>query len=195
VLAGLAELGAAPVQVDTFALLGPVFALPAAFGWYLLLRSMGRQAQLGLVLWYVGMVFVILQDALQLAFVSTLPTAYAAADPATRVAIEAVGAGLGHAIEVLAFTGHLPNGAGFLLLALLMLRCAAIPKWLAGLGVVAGTLAFASGVLTFVFPNIIWFGIGVPIGIMLLLVCIAGLGMVMLREAKRVATLEAPALA
>jgi hypothetical protein len=31
-LARLSELGAAPVQVDTFPLFGPVFALPAAFG-------------------------------------------------------------------------------------------------------------------------------------------------------------------
>lgn len=184
-LARLAELGTAPARVDLFALLGPVFALPAAFGWYLLLRPMGRLAQLGVVLWYIGMVFIILQDALQLAFVSTLPAAYAAADITTRAAIEAVGASLGYTIDALAFTGHLPNGFGFLLLSLLMWRSAVIPRWIAGLGVVSSTLALGSGVLAFAFPAVIWFDIGVPIGIMLLLVCIAALGGIMLREAKR----------
>ena len=43
-LGRLAELGAAPARVDLFALLGPVLALPAAFGWYLLLRSTSRSA-------------------------------------------------------------------------------------------------------------------------------------------------------
>jgi hypothetical protein len=148
---------------------------------------MGRLAQLGVVLWYIGMVFIILQDALQLAFVSTLPAAYAAGDVTTQAAIEAVGASFGSAIDVLAFTGHLPNGLGFLLLSLLMWRCGAIPKWIAGLGVMSSTLALGSGVLAFVFPDVVWFGVGVPIGIMLLLVCIAGLGVVMLREAKRAA--------
>jgi hypothetical protein len=136
----LAELGAAAVRVDLFALLGPVFAVPAVFGWYLLLRPTSRSAaQLGVALWLFGMVFIVMQDALQLALVSTLPAAHAAADIETRAAIEAVGGSLGYAIEVLAFTGHMPNG------------------------------------------------IGVPVGIMLLLVCIAALGVVMLREAGRLA--------
>jgi hypothetical protein len=180
----LAELGEAPVRVDLFALLGPVFALPAAFGWYALLRSKGRLVQLGVGLWLIGMVFIVMQDALQLAFTATLPAAYAAADASTRAAIAAVGGGLGYAIDVLAFTGHLPNGLGFLLLSLLMWR-SVVPQWIAGLGLASATLSLGAGVLSFAFPVIAWFGIGVPIGIFLLLVCIAGLGVVMLREAKR----------
>jgi hypothetical protein len=188
----LAAIGAAAVRVDLFALLGPVFSLPAAFGWYVLLRSTGRSAaQLGVGLWLVGMLFIVLQDALQLALVSTLPSAHAAADITTRAAIEAVGESLGYTIDVVAFTGHLPNGFGFFLLSLLMWRCAAIPKWIAALGMVSSALALASGVLAFVFPAVDWFGIGVPVGIMLLLVCIAALGVVMLREAKRAPQLRA----
>jgi hypothetical protein len=185
VLARLAELGAAPARVDLFALLGPVFALPATMGWYVLLRAEGRLAQLGVVLWYVGMVFIIMQDAMQLALVSTLPSAYAAADVATRAAIETVGGGLGYTIEVLAFSGHLPNAFGIILLSLLMWRCPAIPKWLAGLGLGAALLAFSSGVLAFAFPDVPAFGIGVPIGIFIMLGWGVGLGVIMLREARR----------
>jgi hypothetical protein len=71
-----------------------------------------------------------------------------------------------------------------------MWRCAAVPKWVAGLGVASSTLALGSGTPAFVFPGIALLGIGVPVGMVLLLVCIAALGVVMLREAKR-----APALA
>ena len=189
VLARLAELGDAPVRVDLFALLGPIFALPATMGWYVLLRTEGRLAQLGVVLWYVGMLFVITQDALQLALVSTLPASYAAADISTRSAIEAVGGGLGYAIKVLAFAGHLPSSFGSILLSLLMWRCAAIPKWLAGFGLAAALLAFVSGVLGFAFPKVPALGIGVPIGIFMILGWGIGLGVVMLREAGRVAAL------
>jgi hypothetical protein len=183
----LAGLGTAAVRVDLFALIGPVFSFPAAFGWYLLLRPVSRSAaQLGVGLWLIGMVFIVMQDALQLALVSTLPAAHASADLATRAAIEALGGSLGYSIDVLAFAGHLPNGFGFVLLSSLMWRCPTIPKWIAALGLVSSMLALTSGVLTFAFPAVVWFGIGVPVGIMLLLVCIAALGAVMLREAGRI---------
>ncbi len=191
-LARLAELGVAPVRVDLFALLGPIFALPATMGWYVLLRNEGRLAQLGVAMWYVGMLLVVVQDALQLALVSTLPAAYAAADISTRVAIEAVGGGLGYAIKVLAFSGHLPSSFGSILLLLLMWRCAAIPKWLTGFGLVAATLAFISGVLGFAFPEVPALGIGVPVGIFMLLGWGVGLGVVMLREANRPAAVLVP---
>jgi hypothetical protein len=193
----LAQLGAAAVRVDLSALLGPVFAVPAVFGWSALLRSTSRSAaQLGVALWLFGMVFIIMQDALQLALVSTLPAAHAAADIETRAALEAVGGAFGYTIDVLAFTGHMPNGFGFLLLSVLMWRSATIPKWIAALGMVAATFALASAVLGFAFPAVVWFGIGVPVGILLLLVCIAALGVVMLREARHVAPLpEGRALA
>lgn len=184
-LARLAELGAAPARVDLFALLGPIFALPATMGWYVLLRSEGRLALLGVVMWYVGMIFIIAQDALQLALVATLPAAYAAADITTRVAIEALGGGLGYSIEVLAFSGHWPNGFGLIVLSLLMLRCAAVPGWVAGLNLAAAVIALSSGVLAFLSPALSWLGIGVPIGIFMMLGAGMGLGVVMWREAKR----------
>lgn len=183
VLSRLAELGPAPVQVDTLALLGPMFALPAAYGWYLLLRSTSRLAALGTLLWYLGMVFIVTQDALQLAFVAKLPAAYAASDISTRAAIEVVGASLAYAIDVLAFVGR-SGDFGFLLLALVMWRCATIPKWIAGLGFVSSVVSLVGGVLAFAFPDIALFRIGVPVGILMLLVCIAALGVVMLRVAK-----------
>jgi hypothetical protein len=194
VLARLAVLGSAPARVDSFALLGPIFALPATMGWYVLLRPTGRLAALGVALWYVGMVFIIAQDALQLALVSTLPAAYSAADIVTRVAIEAFGGGLAYAIEVLAFSGHLPNGFGIIVLSLLMFRCTAIPKWLAGLGLVSAVIALGSGVLAFAIPEVPLLGIGMPIGIFMVLFWGMGLGVVMWREAARMDAAPAASL-
>ena len=187
VLARLAELGSAAVYVDFFALLGPIFALPATMGWYVLLRDEGRLALLGIVMWYFGMAFVVAQDALQLALTSTLPAAYAAADVVTRAAIESVGGSLARSIEVLAFSGHLPESFGSILLLLLMLRCAVIPRWLTAVGLLGATLAFVSGTLGFLFPDVTLLGIGVPIGIFVILFWGIGMGVVMLREAKRLA--------
>jgi hypothetical protein len=45
----------------------------------------------------------------------------------------------------------------------------------AGLGVASSILALGSGTLAFAFPGIALLGIGVPVGIVLLLVCIAAL--------------------
>ena len=193
VLDRLAQLGAAAVRVDLFALLGPLFALPAALGWYALLRSTSRSAaQLGVALWLIGMLFIIFQDALQLALVSTLPAAHAAADIETRAAIEAFGGSFAYTIDVFSFVGHLPNGFGFIVLALLMWRCATIPKWIAALSLVAAGLELVAGALGFAFPDVVAFAIGVPAGIMLMLACIAALGVVMLREAKRTAAVLVP---
>jgi hypothetical protein len=49
--------------------------------------------------------------------------------------------------------------------------------------------------VAFAFRSVVWFGVGVPVGILLLLICIAALGVVMLREAGQSAALGAPAAA
>jgi len=72
------------VWVDVLALISPVLALPAGAGWYLLAEDRRPLAALGILLWYLGMVFVIAQDALQVAVVTTLPSAYVAADASIR---------------------------------------------------------------------------------------------------------------
>ena len=183
----LAALGAAPARVDLLALLGPALALPVGFGWYLLLRRTSRLATLGILLWYLGMIFIVTQDALQLAFVTRLPAAYAAADVVARPAIVAVGASLAAAIEVLASVGRLGD-FGFLLVALAILRCASTPKWIGAVGVLSSGLSLGAGILSLALPQVTWLGLGVPIGIVLLLVCIAALGVVMLREANKEVT-------
>jgi hypothetical protein len=68
-----------------------------------------------------------------------------------------------------------------------MWRCASIPKWIAGLGFVSPALSLVAGALALALPSVAWLGLGVPIGI-LLLVCIVGLGVVMLREARKISS-------
>jgi hypothetical protein len=51
------------------------------------------------LLWYLGMIFVITQDALEYALVTRLPDAYFAANETARTAIAAFGGSLGTFIE------------------------------------------------------------------------------------------------
>jgi hypothetical protein len=181
VLTQLAMAAPRTIWVDTLALVSPVLALPVGAGWYLMLDHQRPLAALGTLLWYLGMVFVIAQDALQLAVVSTLPSAYVAADPPIKPALEVFGNSVALVIEVLAAVG-VASGAGFMLLSLAMLRSPRIPRWIAILGLAANAAAILSTGARFLVPNVEILRLGVPLGILaFVVVCIPALGVVMLR--------------
>jgi hypothetical protein len=99
-LAQLAAGAPRTIWVDTLALIGPVLALPAGAGWYLILRNERSLAAFGALFWYLGMMFVITQDAVQLALVTKLPPAYVAADASLKPAIEMFGDSLAYVVEM-----------------------------------------------------------------------------------------------
>jgi len=181
VLTQLASAAPRTVWVDLLALVSPALALFTGAGWYLLLANERPLAWVGTLLWYVGMVFVVTQDALQLALVTTLPSAYAAADPAIKPAIEVFGASFAHVIEVLAAVGQV-SGAGFIVLCVAMLRTPRIPRWIPVVGIASSAVAIFSTTAQFVVPDVRVLGLGVPIGLLaLLLVCMPALAVVMWR--------------
>jgi hypothetical protein len=174
------ELQSAAVWVDTFALIGPTLAFGILVGWYLMVRRTSVFALYGAVLSYVGLIFIVAQDALQLALVSRLPAAYLAATEATRPAILIMGSALAYAIEVLANVG-IVSYVGAFILYVVMLRTPAIPRWISLTGVLASGLATLSSLLVLLVPQAPLVGIGRPIGILLNIVVGLALGVVMLR--------------
>ncbi len=166
------------VWIDTLALIGPVLALPVGVGWYRLLRETGSLAALAVVLWYVGMVFVITQDALQLALVTTLPELHAAASDAARPAIEAFAASMGYAIEVIAAVPVEAFATG--LLCIVMLQSTAVPRWIGALGLASVAVICGMRLLAVAFAEPL-VGVVVASGFMALMVFILSTGVVMLR--------------
>jgi hypothetical protein len=177
----LAMAAPGPVWVDTLALLSPVFALPIGAGWYLILKEKGSLVALGMLLWYLGMVFVITQDALQLALVTKLPPAYVAANESVRLALEAFGGSFAYIIDVLSMVG-LVSYAGFAIVCIPMMSSSRIPKWIAVLCLVSNVIPILSVCIQWVLPQVGLLRLGLPVEILVfVLVCIPALGVVMWR--------------
>lgn len=182
VLTQLSMAAPRTIWVDTLALIGPVLALPAGAGWFLILGHQRPLAALGTLLWYLAVVFVIAQDAFQLALVTTLPPAYATASAAIKPAIEAFGGSFAYVITVVAMVGHYLNTTAILILAVAMIRSPRIPKWIAILCFTSATIGLLSASAQLILPQFRMLGIGVPVSILLfVLVCIPCLGDVMWR--------------
>src|SRR5262249_1679920 len=71
-------------------LMNPVFALAEGFGLYLVLRRAGTFVAWAAAAWFSGLIIGIVDDVLVVAVVGRLVPAYAAADAATRPALEVV---------------------------------------------------------------------------------------------------------
>jgi hypothetical protein len=179
VLSQLAATAPRPAWVDTLALLGPVLGLPAGAGWYLISRQ-HTLATLGILLWYLGMVFTIMQDAVQIALVVTFPAAYVAADPVIQPALEIVGSSASSLIVIVSRVGAI-GWLGCLFVSLSMVKIPRIPKWMSYLGIAASAVALVSVYGQALFPKVALFGIGVPVGIMtFIVVWVPAIGIVML---------------
>src|SRR5688572_33263821 len=90
----------------TLSLLSPVLAIPARPGIYYVLKIAGWPALFGVVMFFVGMIFVVLLDVLELVAIARVAPAYGAAPDFARPAIQALGGTIDSAIDVLGFVGH-----------------------------------------------------------------------------------------
>jgi hypothetical protein len=180
VLEQLHTAQSAAIWVDTLALIGPTLALGVGIGWYLIVRRTSTLALYGTVLSYLGLVFIIAQDALQLAFVSRLPGAYVAAGDATKPALLAVGDALAYTVEVLANVG-IVSYVGAFILYLVTWRTPSIPRWIGITGVFSSAIAILSSLLVLLLPQVPVLGVGRPIGILASIVLGLALGVVLWR--------------
>lgn len=191
ILTQLAMAGSAPVLIDTFAFLGPLLALPIGAGWYLLLRNQKPLAGLGVLLWYLGMIFVITQDAMQLALVTKLPSAYLAADASIKPALLVFGESLAYIIDILVFAAVL-HAAGLFLVSMAMAREPRVPKWIAYLGMGASLIGVASTFGSALVPGVPALKAGGPLAIItIVVVWIPAVGVVMWRRRREADTAAA----
>jgi hypothetical protein len=192
VLTQLAAAAPRTIWIDTIALVGPMVALPSGAGWHLIAGDQRPLAALGTLLWYIGISFIIAQDAIQLAVVTTLPPAYAAASEIARPAIEVFGATLAHVIKVLASVG-VASGVGFLLVCVALLRAATVPRWIPLLGAAVWALGLVSNATQLAFPQATWPAVTLPIGILTFVMIVGpALGVVMWRRSGQLAARREP---
>lgn len=132
--------GAIPPLLSLLALIGPSLGLLMGVGWWKLLGHRGGYVLAGVVLWYLGMVFVIWQDALEYVLVANLPEDYAASSGARAEALLATGALLGKSIEVFTLVGDTINFAGLLLVDWALWRSGGKWRILAVIGALSSVL-------------------------------------------------------
>jgi hypothetical protein len=109
--------GPAAVQAALLALIGLLLLLAAGLGWHQMLRVQGSHVTLGAILWYIGMVFLILQGAVEYSLTSFLPQAYVpAAELPLSTGLVAAGGAMSVIARTLSAIGDAVSFAGVLLL-------------------------------------------------------------------------------
>jgi hypothetical protein len=164
--------------IETLALIAPVLALGAGFGWYALLAPTVSYAGFAVGVWYLGMIFVVINDALELGVAARLPAAYEAADDRTRPALLAFGASLSSVIDAFAALGILGH-VSTVLIAFAMTQLAGFPHWAGWLGVVGEGLVVVMRIVTALLPEVRAFGPLMSLGFVLYIIWMIVTGYVM----------------
>ena len=125
----------------TLSLLSPVLAIPAGLGIYHVLRAAGWPALFGVVMFFVGMIFVVLFDVLELIALARIAPAFGAAPDFARPSIQALGGAVDTAIDVLGYIGHFFSfGLAQLAFGIAIIKVPGISNWLGGLAFIPGVL-------------------------------------------------------
>jgi hypothetical protein len=164
----------------TLGLVSPVLAIPAGLGIYHVLKTAGWPALFGVVMFYVGMIFVVLLDVLELLAIARVAPAFGAASDIARPSIQALGGAIDSAINVLGYVGHFFSfGLAQLAWGIAIIKVPGISNWLGGLSFIPGVLI---GWLT---PLIAITGISpapvIGIGLIAFLTWLIGMAVVLLR--------------
>jgi hypothetical protein len=130
-----------------------VFALGEGVGLYYLTRPARGLALWALVAFSAGIIVGIVQDAASVAFVAHFPTDYAAADAATRLALEPLARMVSATIEVQQSIANLLLGAGGALYSAAILRTGVASRWFGVFGLLAATAIIFFAVVTAAAPR------------------------------------------
>ena len=126
--------------VETLALAAPTLALGAGYGWWVMLRPAGPYVGLVVLLWYLGMIFIIVNDALELAIAARLPFAYDSASDVEKPILLVFGACMSSATKVCAVLGGVVSFLGAILVGIAMIHFPGLPGWLGWLGTVGALI-------------------------------------------------------
>jgi hypothetical protein len=175
-------------------LLNPVFGLAEGFGLFLILRRAGTFVGWAAAAWFSGLTIGIVEDSLVVAVVGQLVPTYAAADAATRPALEAVAGTLDLAIRLMQLVANvLGIGVGMGLFAVAILRTSIAPVWLGWLGLSAVLLAgWFFGPLNLLAPRFRQLSEFSEFGFTLMVLWDVGMGIVLLRWQEPVVVASMP---
>lgn len=161
-------------------LLSPILAMPAGVAIAHVLRPAGWVALFGAAMFFIGMIFVVLLDVLELVTIARLAPAYGAAADFARPSILALGATIDTAIDVLGYIGHFFSfGLAQLAFAFAIVATPGVPNWLGWMSLVPAL------VIGWLMPLIVLFG--APAGavtamaMLLFLVWLTGMAVVLWR--------------
>lgn len=175
VLERLAASGSTGHLIEVLALIAPVLGMAAGIGWLYLAGKDRGEVRMGVLVWYIGMIFIVGQDALEVAAFETLPAAYLASGEATAESILVLGDLTGNVIHILTLLGDTLSGAGMVLVALALLARADRLRLFGWIGI-ASVVAALGGLAI---PGLSL--LRLP-GFLLMLVWNVGLALAMLRE-------------
>jgi hypothetical protein len=161
-------------------LLSPVLAIPAGLGIYHVLRTAGWPALFGVVMFFVGMIFVVLLDILELLAIARVAPAFGGAPDFARPSIQALGGTIDSGIDILGYVGHFFSfGLAQLAFGIAIIKVPGISNWLGGLSFIPGILI---GWLT---PLVAIAGLSpapvIGVGIIAFLTWLIGMAFVLLR--------------
>ena len=176
-LSRFAAASPTPFLFGLLQILLPTLALASSVGFYYWLRSSGSVVVLGVVLNSLGLVFTTIQDGIEVTLLHYLPSAYLAADEASRPALLAIGdfgdtaMGVFGRLGIIAYTG------------LLLINWAIWRlnrwRWIAALYFVVFVLIAIASTAATVVPAL---GVLFPIAFMLLRVWMISAALIMLRS-------------
>ena len=125
----------------SLAVMAPCLSMLAWPGMYHVLASGGSSAFYGVIVATLGMLLGVVAEAIRLAMVMTLPSAYRAASDSAKPAVLTLGAYLGHLFQNMAQTSCIIFFAvGMPLIALAIVRGRELPSWLGWLLVIPSIL-------------------------------------------------------
>jgi hypothetical protein len=161
-------------------LLSPVLAIPAGLGLFHILKPAGWPALFGTVMFFVGMVFVVLLDVLELVAIARVAPDFGTAADFARPSIQALGGAIDALIDVLGYVGHFFSFAlAQLAFGFSILRVDRVPNWL-------GWLAFIPAIaIGWLVPIVVLAGARpaalAGIGIMAFVIWLIGMAIVLLK--------------
>ena len=144
-LAFLADNQAGEASFAWLIALFSALGIAAVLGFHAALRATKLPLVVGTVSATIGLVFWIMWALLYLGVVYDVAPAYAAADAASRAAIEAAGRGMLTASVAFDSVGFVFFGIGVLLFALAIFETRALPRWLGWFGLATGVVALVVG--------------------------------------------------
>ena len=170
------------LRLESLALAAPVTSLGVGYGWYLLVGTVASYGAMGVVLWHLGMIFVVTNDTLELGWVATLPAHYQYADNTLKPALLGFGRIVGYCIELFSLVGGLVSFSGIALISASMLHTPGLPIWLGALGIIASALILVSRIGTYSIDTLKPLGVLGLVGFILFMTWIACTGAFMLRS-------------